>query len=164
MWNAAWINHDYSDKVSTYAADSGSYCSATIGTMIGYRANQSAMESSTINNSYGFYVQQPSIDPGATIVNNTGLYFEQQNVGSGANYTIDAGASTAPSRFGGAMTIAGTLQVATSTSNATTTVVIGKTGQNKGSCLELFDSAGNPVYAYVAAGASTFTLSATSCQ
>jgi hypothetical protein len=56
------------------------------------------------------------------------------------------------------------LQVATPSSNATSTVIIGKTGQNKGSCLELFDSAGTPVYAYVAAGASTFTLSATSCK
>jgi hypothetical protein len=59
--------------------------------------------------------------------------------------------------------MATSLQVAAST-NATSTVIIGKTGQNKGSCLELFDSAGTPVYAYVAAGASTFTLSATSCQ
>jgi hypothetical protein len=56
------------------------------------------------------------------------------------------------------------LQVATSSSNATSTLTVGKTGQNKGSCLELFDAAGTAVYAYVAAGASTFTLSATSCK
>ena len=56
------------------------------------------------------------------------------------------------------------LQVTAAASNATSTLTVGKTGQNKGSCLELFDSAGTAVYAYVAAGATTFTLSATSCK
>jgi hypothetical protein len=48
--------------------------------------------------------------------------------------------------------------------NATTTVTIGKIGAGKGSCLELYDVAGTVVYASVAAGASTFTLSSTSCK
>ncbi len=56
------------------------------------------------------------------------------------------------------------LQVTATASNATTTLTVGKKSQNKGSCLELFDAAGTAVYAYVAAGASTFTLSATSCK
>ena len=55
------------------------------------------------------------------------------------------------------------LQVTAST-NATTTVTIGKVGTGKGSCLELYDAAGTAVYAYVAAGATTFSLSATSCK
>ncbi|MDE2188532.1 MAG: hypothetical protein KGJ35_02270, partial [Patescibacteria group bacterium] len=59
---------------------------------------------------------------------------------------------------------ASSLQVATSTSNATTSVEFGKSGQNKGSCLVLYDAAGNAVYASVAAGASTFTLSTNSCK
>lgn len=71
-----------------------------------------------------------------------------------------------PTSFAGIGTTTPTtqLQVTTSVSNATTTLTVGKTGQNKGSCLELYDSAGTAVYAYVAAGASTFTLSATSCK
>lgn len=56
------------------------------------------------------------------------------------------------------------LQVTTTDANATSTLTVGKTGQTKGSCLELFDAAGTAVYAYVAAGATTFTLSATSCK
>ena len=56
------------------------------------------------------------------------------------------------------------LQVVAPTTNATTTVEIGRTGQGKGSCLVLYDAAGTAVYAYVAAGATTFTLSATSCK
>lgn len=57
-----------------------------------------------------------------------------------------------------------TLHIATSTANATTTMTIGKVGQNKGSCLELFDAAGSAVYAYVQPGATSFTLSTVSCK
>lgn len=56
------------------------------------------------------------------------------------------------------------LQVATTTSNATTTITIGKVGQNKGSCLELYDAAGTAIYAWVQAEATSFTLSTTSCK
>ena len=48
-------------------------------------------------------------------------------------------------------------------SNATTTMEIGSGGQNKGSCLKLYRTDGSPIYAYVAAGATTFTLSTTAC-
>lgn len=56
------------------------------------------------------------------------------------------------------------LQVTNSSSNATSTLTVGKGNQNKGTCLELFDSAGTAVYAYVAAGATAFTLLAVSCK
>jgi hypothetical protein len=56
------------------------------------------------------------------------------------------------------------LQVATSTANATTTLTVGKASQNKGSCLELFDSAGTAVYAYVKPNDTAFTLSTVSCK
>jgi hypothetical protein len=56
------------------------------------------------------------------------------------------------------------LQVVASTTNATTTVTIGQSNQNKGSCLVLYDAGGNAVYASVASGATTFTLSTTSCK
>jgi hypothetical protein len=48
-------------------------------------------------------------------------------------------------------------------SNATTTMEIGSSGQNKGSCLKLYRTDGSAIYAYVAAGATTFTLSTTAC-
>jgi hypothetical protein len=54
------------------------------------------------------------------------------------------------------------LEVATSTSNATTTVVIGKASQNKGSCLVMYDAAGAVKYVSIQAGA--FVISATACN
>jgi hypothetical protein len=48
-------------------------------------------------------------------------------------------------------------------SNATTTMEIGSSGQNKGSCLKLYRTDGSAIYAYVAAGATTFTLTTISC-
>jgi hypothetical protein len=56
------------------------------------------------------------------------------------------------------------LQVTTSSSDATSTLTLGKTAQNKGSCLELFTSDGTAIYAYVPAGANAFTLSSVSCK
>ena len=55
------------------------------------------------------------------------------------------------------------LQVNNSTANATTTMEVGSANQNKGSCLKLYRTDGTPIYAYVAAGATTFTLSTTAC-
>lgn len=48
-------------------------------------------------------------------------------------------------------------------SNATTTVEFGSQGQNKGTCIKLYRSDGSAIYASVAAGATTFTLSTTAC-
>jgi hypothetical protein len=48
-------------------------------------------------------------------------------------------------------------------SNATTTMEIGSSGQNKGSCLKLYRTDGSAIYAYVAAGATIFTLTTTAC-
>jgi len=57
----------------------------------------------------------------------------------------------------GTSTTGGTATFANNSSNATTSVEIGKPGQNKGSCLTFFDTAGTPVYAYWAAGQTTPT-------
>jgi hypothetical protein len=54
------------------------------------------------------------------------------------------------------------LQVANG-SNATTTMEVGSSGQNKGSCLKLYRTDGSAIYAYIAAGATTFTLTTTAC-
>jgi hypothetical protein len=63
----------------------------------------------------------------------------------------------------GSSTPAASLQVTNTAANATTTVEIGKSGQNKGSCLKLYRSDGSAIYASVSAGATTFTLSTTAC-
>ena len=54
------------------------------------------------------------------------------------------------------------LQVATSTANATTTIEVGKTDQNKGSCLKMYDVAGTLQYVSIQGG--SFAISATSCE
>jgi len=53
-------------------------------------------------------------------------------------------------------------QVATSTSNATTTMEVGKANQNKGSCLKMYDDAG--AVKYVSINGTSFVISATSCE
>jgi riboflavin synthase alpha subunit len=63
----------------------------------------------------------------------------------------------------GSSTPAASLQVTNTAANATTTVEIGKSGQNKGSCLKLYRSDGSAIYASVSASATTFTLSTTAC-
>ncbi len=63
----------------------------------------------------------------------------------------------------GSTTPVANFQVAASSTNATTTAEIGKSGQNKGSCLKLYRTDGSAIYAYVAAGATTFTLTTTAC-
>jgi hypothetical protein len=54
------------------------------------------------------------------------------------------------------------LQVATTTANATSTLEVGKAGQNKGSCLLLYDVLGAPQYVSIVAGA--FTVSTNTCK
>lgn len=54
------------------------------------------------------------------------------------------------------------LEVATSTSNATTSIAVGKAGQNKGSCLIMYDATG--AVKYVSIVSNAFVISNTSCQ
>jgi hypothetical protein len=62
----------------------------------------------------------------------------------------------------GTSTPSSQLQVATSTSNATTSIEVGKAGQNKGSCLVMYDNAGTAQYVSIVGG--SFVISATSCK
>ena len=55
-------------------------------------------------------------------------------------------------------------QVTATGTNSTTTVTIGKGGQSKGTCLELYDQAGTVRYAFIGAGATAFTITGTSCK
>lgn len=64
----------------------------------------------------------------------------------------------------GTSTPSSPLQVTTWATNATTSLTIGKTGQTKGSCLELYRTDGSVIYASVAAGATAFTLTTSSCK
>lgn len=53
-------------------------------------------------------------------------------------------------------------QVASTTSNATTSVEFGRTGQNKGSCLVMYDTSGNVQYVSIQNG--SLVVSSTSCK
>lgn len=94
------------------------------------------------------------------------------NISNGGTFTaaiLRATSTTAASyityRLGvGTTTPVTELQATAAASNATSTMTVGKTGQNKGTCLEFFDTAGTAVYFYIAAGATAFTGSATSCK
>jgi hypothetical protein len=102
-----------------------------------------------------------------------GIWAETAGANTSGNLFFTArssGGSTAPTMV---LTSAGSLGVGTSTpianfqvangSNATTTAEFGSSGQNKGSCLKLYRTDGSAIYAYVAAGATTFTLTTTAC-
>lgn len=89
---------------------------------------------------------------------------ETGNFGFGTDNSIDMTILSGGNVGIGTTTPSTNLHVTASASNATSTLTVGKTGQNKGTCLELFDSAGTAVYAYVKTGETTFTLSSTSCK
>jgi hypothetical protein len=76
--------------------------------------------------------------------------------------TINASTTIAQNLKVGGNSNSANLQVK-NTVNATTTVEMGSSGQNKGSCLKMYRTDGSAIYAYVAAGATTFTLSTTAC-
>lgn len=61
----------------------------------------------------------------------------------------------------GTSTPTATFQATASADNATTSIQFGKAGQNKGTCVTYYDTAGSPVYGFIAAGATTFTYTAT---
>lgn len=58
----------------------------------------------------------------------------------------------------GTTTPVANFQVTNSSANATTSVQFGKPGQNKGTCRTEYDTAGSPVYIYIAAGATSYTF------
>ena len=75
----------------------------------------------------------------------------------------DRGVITTAGNFGaGTTSPVANLQVTNSTPNATTTAEFGRSGQNKGSCIKLYDEVGTAYYLKVATG-GTLNLSATAC-
>jgi hypothetical protein len=82
-------------------------------------------------------------------------------------YTVQLDATNKSFLTGGNVGIGTTtpathLQVTATTTNATSTLTVGKTGQTKGSCIELFDSVGTAQYISVQNGA--LVVSTTSCK
>lgn len=82
---------------------------------------------------------------------------------NGVNLATSAGLEFVNGRLAiGTTTPVASLQVNATTTNATSTVEVGQVGQNKGSCLKLYDVAGTPAYVYVVG--TTLTVSATTCS
>lgn len=64
----------------------------------------------------------------------------------------------------GTNTPSSNLHVTASSTNATSTMTLGKAGQTKGSCFELYDAGGSVKYVYIASGATTFTITTATCK
>jgi len=54
-------------------------------------------------------------------------------------------------------------QATTASANATTTIELGKSAQTKGTCIKLYRADGSAIYAFIATGATAFTLTTTAC-
>ncbi len=63
----------------------------------------------------------------------------------------------------GTTTPVANFQVAGTATTSTTTAEIGASGRTIGSCLKMYRTDGSAIYAYVAAGATAFTLTTTAC-
>lgn len=116
--------------------------------------------------------------PNTTMLSgNKGLFVESdgnvQNGGTDATIFLTGGydtttqermriTGTGPIGIGTTTPVA-SLQITNVSSNATSTAEFGKANQNKGSCLKFYRTDGTAIYAYVAASATTFTLSTTAC-
>lgn len=64
----------------------------------------------------------------------------------------------------GTSTASTTMQIATSTANATTTLTVGKDGQNKGSQIQIYDAGGAKHCMYLPSGSNTLTIITGSCN
>lgn len=82
---------------------------------------------------------------------------------NGNNGATEAARLLNNGNFGiGTSSPAATFQVTASTTNATTTIIIGRAGQTQGSCVALYDQSGTAYWLRVVAG--TLLLNTTSCQ
>jgi hypothetical protein len=80
---------------------------------------------------------------------------------TGTSYLNGGGLEVLGQGAFGTSTPVADLTATTLAANSTTTVQLGKTGQTKGTCFKLYRTDGSAIYAYVIAGATTFTLSTT---
>lgn len=89
------------------------------------------------------------------------IHFRVTGGGSSGSTIRPAYTITTINQFGlgvGTTTSLAHLQVTASSTNATTTIQFGKANQNKGVCRTEYDTAGSPVYIYIAAGATAYTF------
>jgi hypothetical protein len=82
---------------------------------------------------------------------NAGAKFDSNNFWYFPQGWLSVGTSTATAN----------VTLANNSANATTTVEIGLSGQTKGDCLKWHRTDGSPIYVYVAAGATVWSLSTT---
>jgi hypothetical protein len=135
-----------------------------------------ALNSDTITTEQtGFFLKGSTATPYQNLIPNAFVLYTANTAGIGFN--VDANGpitfwnngqetmriSSGPRVGIGTSTPVANLQATTLTANATTTIELGKADQNKGSCMKLYRTDGSAIYAYVAAGATAFTLSTTAC-
>jgi len=95
---------------------------------------------------------------------NQGAYLKFETTPTASTTRIEQMRITANGNVGiGTTTPVANSQITNSVANSTTTLEFGRAGQNKGTCLKLYRADGSAIYAYVAAGATSFTLSTTAC-
>ena len=82
------------------------------------------------------------------------------SVGAGTSpyFGIDQTFSGGAVAVGTSSNLTANFQATTQSNNASTSIIFGKSGQNKGACVTWFDAAGSPVYIYIKVGATAFTF------
>ena len=160
--------------------------SASGAAIYGVNAGTGAAGRFDTSKGYGVDIQSSSnTTPGMRVFMtgqnaNTGLKIQSYNAPTGAGTAFEVWGGTNGGILGASISTTGNgyfagnvgigttspvenLAVTNTTANSTTTMTIGQGSSNKGSCLKLFRTDGTPIYASVAAGATTFTLSTTAC-
>lgn len=162
------------------------------GTVVGYQAGHSFQTGSHYNTLFGYQAgygittgnNNIWIGSATTSTGVANLTTGSQNILIGNNISLPSATASGQLNIGniiygtnitgtgltnsigsvavGSSTPVANFQVANGT-NATTTMEVGSGGQNKGSCLKLYRTDGSAIYAYIAAGATTFTLTTTAC-
>jgi len=174
------IDGEVSTTSNTYAAinATSTYSAASInasnvwnfGSGGGININNGA--TSTLNDVLDSYIRTAQGSPSVTAGNAATVFCGNMNLtATGTLAANPTGTNWFPceseyeivlSKFGtGTTTPAADFTAQASSTNATTTVELGKSGQTKGTCIKMYRTDGSAIYAYVMAGATTFTLSTT---
>lgn len=113
---------------------------------VGYNSSQLRITGSTDTNK--------RINVGFSTTGNFGFI---QSAIEGTSYNATAINPHGASVGVGTTTPTAVFQATNATANATTSIQFGKANQNKGTCMTYYDTAGSPVYMFIAAGGTTFT-------
>lgn len=190
--NSAQFNSAATSTVSIgYFAGSGAGLFSDQGSVaIGYEAGRHFATGSDYNTLFGYQsgvlitTGNHNVVLGAFDTNDSSLTTGSNNIVIGNNLTVPSASNSNQLDIGNEIYgtgLSGTgstvstgnvgigvtnptseFQVASSTSNATSTIEIGKSGQNKGSCLVMYDVTGTVQYVTIQGGA--LVVSATSCR